>query len=192
MISENIKFREDTPEILKDYSFLVNEKIKIFCPNCFRCYAEYAARKHFLGCSSVLLGKEIFRESEIKIIRPYSEEIKSFLKKFNKFLILETSELKEFPYSQNYNYWVFQIYNKNFKTLTIGIAFIRFNKNLDHFVLPAITIFPKSMKGKGYGKLFLKKIYDCYVELGGIFVENPNKIMKKICDELKIEYYFHI
>ncbi len=191
-MQKSLEFREDTSDLLKNYAFKIQYKIKIFCPNCFVFYDERKLSKHFGKCAFKLEGRKFFENEKIIISKIYNDQIfKTFLKKFNKFVELETREIKSFPYNEKYDYWILQYFNPNFNILLIGIAFVRIHSKFNRFVLPAILIFPKNNRNKGYAKLFIKEINKYYKRWGGLIIESPNEIIKKVANELKIEYYYH-
>ena len=180
-------------ELLESYKFIIAGKNKVFCPNCFKLLTESGMNKHFGGCAEVLNGRKRFKEDKKIILETWEDSLfRSFLRRFNKFLKEYTSEFRGIPYSKNYDYWILQYDDPNFRKLLIGLAYVRFNEDMDKFILPMVVIFPKNNLKKGYAKYFIKKINEFYKKYGEIIIESPNEISLKIVKKLKLDFYYHL
>jgi len=177
-------------ELLNDYQFEIEDKVKFFCPNCFGIFSEGTIVKHFGKCSFILKGRPVLKEGGM-IISKISDDplFRLFLNKFDKFLLNYTQELRPLRYSKNFDYWIFQYKDPNFGTLLIGLGYVRFNWDIDKYVLSALAIFPLNNLHRGLGTKFIEEINKAYASFGGIVLESPNEVSEHIADKLGIGYY---
>jgi len=190
--TDKVISREETSEIVTKYSFDIRYDTKSFCPNCFIFRDEHWINKHFINCSFKLEGIKILKEGPLTVSYFCNDNIfKFFLNKFNKYLNLETNEIKRIPYDSKYHYWILQYMDPNFKCLLIGLAFVRYDSGINRYVLAALIIFPKENCNKRYGTKFIDSINKFYQKYGGIVIESPNNLSEKIAKTLKLDYYFH-
>lgn len=112
------------------------------------------------------------------------------MNRFNKFSVNYTQEIRSFRYSKHFEYWIFQYKDSNFGTLLIGLGYVRFNWDIDKYVLSALVIFPSNNLHKGFGTRFIEEINKAYLSFGGVALESPNEISKRIAEKLNIPYYF--
>lgn len=186
-----IKLKESTQDILSNYAFNISGKIKIFCPNCLCFRTESYMRKHFVNCTFIIKGEEIFNDSNIKIIKACNDDtyFSNFFKRFSNLLPLSGGEIRRMNWNKAHEHWILQEETEGRGMLPIGLATLKYSSKLNCHVLFAIILFPENNRGRGLGTLFIDKIQNYYKKRMGIVVESPSYETKKICDKLGLEYY---
>jgi len=184
-----ITLKPNTQNILKNYAFVINKKIKIFCPHCFRLQREGSMRKHFGNCAFIIKGDSVFEMKNIRIIKCNDARLKSLIKRFNKFIFEDGGEIRRINWSKKYDYWIFQADSKRWGRLPVGLAMVRYSLKMNCHVLSAMIIFPRISRRRRLGTRFIEELVKYYKDDMGLMIESPNSITKKICDNFGLEYY---